>query len=126
MNSPAEQKIILVVDDEPANLTLLAGILKTEYKVKVAKDGERALKIAAATPAPDLILLDVMMPGIDGYEVCARLKADPTTSAIPLVFVTGMNDSADQARGLALGAAGYLHKPIDAGLVFETIRGLLA
>ena len=125
MNEPTDKKSVLVVDDEAINIGLLAQILKGLYKVKVAKDGEKALKIAAATPPPDLILLDVMMPGIDGFEVCRRLKADPDTKNIPVVFVTGKNDAAEQAKGMALGAAGYLHKPVDAAAVTGTLRELL-
>jgi CheY-like chemotaxis protein len=118
-------KSVLVVDDEAINISLLAQILKGIYKVKVAKDGEKALKIAAGTPAPDLILLDVMMPGIDGFEVCRRLKTDPGTANIPVVFVTGKNDAVEQAKGMALGAAGYLHKPVDAAAVTATLHELL-
>jgi len=125
MNEPTDKKSVLVVDDEAINISLLAQILKGIYKVKVAKEGEKALKIAAATPPPDLILLDVMMPGIDGFEVCRRLKAAPGTADIPVVFVTGKNDAAEQAKGMALGAAGYLHKPVDAAAVTSTLRELL-
>ncbi len=125
MNENTDQKTILVVDDTPMNITLLAGILKGTYKVKVAKDGEKALKIAHGTPSPDLVLLDVMMPGIDGYEVCSRLKADEATRDIPVIFVTGMTDEADQVRGIELGAVGYLNKPVEAGTVLEKIREVL-
>ncbi|HFD81582.1 MAG TPA: response regulator [Gammaproteobacteria bacterium] len=125
MNDSDNRQVILVVDDEPMNITLLAGILKGHYKVKMAKDGEKALRIAAATPPPDLILLDVMMPGMDGWEVCRRLKAQDTTRDIPLVFVTGMTDDSERRKGLALGAAGFLHKPVDAAEVLETVRSLL-
>ena len=125
MSEAADKKSVLVVDDEAINISLLAQILKGIYKVKVAKDGEKALKIAATTPPPDLILLDVMMPGIDGFEVCRRLKAGPGTANIPVVFVTGKNDEAEQAKGMALGAAGYLHKPVDAAAVTDTLRELL-
>ncbi len=124
MNAPADEKVILVVDDAPPNIAILAGILKDAYKVKVAKDGERALKIARAAP-PDLILLDVMMPGMDGYEVCSQLKADAATRDIPVVFVTGMTDGADEAKGLALGAVGYLTKPVDAGAVTTKVREIV-
>ena len=125
MSDSSDKKVILVVDDEPMNITLLAGILKEHYKVKMAKDGERALKVASGTPAPDLILLDVMMPDVDGYEVCRRLKADASTRDIPVVFVTGLSDEADRARGLALGARGYLAKPVDAARVLGTLRDIL-
>lgn len=117
-------KSVLVVDDEPINITLLAQILKGHYKVKVAKDGERALSICRSAP-PDLVLLDVMMPGIDGFEVCRQLKADAATADIPVVFVTGKSDPAEQADGMALGAAGYLAKPVDAAVVLGCVGGLL-
>jgi len=124
MPEPTEMKSVLVVDDEAINITLLAQILKGRYKVKVAKDGERALKICRAT-APDLVLLDVMMPGIDGFEVCRQLKADAATSEIPVVFVTGKSDESEQQQGMALGAAGYLAKPVDAAMVVERLGALI-
>ena len=117
-------KSVLVVDDEPINITLLAQILKGHYKVRVAKDGERALTICRNAP-PDLLLLDVMMPGVDGFEVCRRLKADAVTADIAVVFVTGKSDPVEQAEGMALGAAGYLAKPVDAAVVMECLHGLL-
>ncbi len=83
-----EPATILVVDDTPANLSLMTGLLRDDYKVKAAIDGEKALRIAQASPPPDLILLDIMMPGMDGYEVCRRLKADPATRDIPVIFLT--------------------------------------
>ena len=124
MTQAAIMKSVLVVDDEAINITLLAQILKGRYKVKVAKDGERALKICH-TAAPDLVLLDVMMPGIDGFEVCRQLQADAATRDIPVVFVTGKVDESEQAKGMALGAAGYLAKPVDAGLVIEKLEALI-
>ena len=121
----SDKQIILIVDDEPINITLLAGILKETYKVKMAKDGERAMKIANTVPAPDLILLDVMMPGMDGYEVCRRLKDDDATKTIPVVFVTGLTNEEEQARGLEMGADGYLGKPVDAVAVLNMVEKLL-
>lgn len=125
MNDSTEKKSVLVVDDEAINISLLAQMLKGSYKVKVAKDGEKALKIAGTSPPPDLILLDVMMPGIDGFEVCRQLKAAPVTADIPVVFVTGKNDASEQAQGMALGALGYLSKPVDAAAVTEKLREIL-
>jgi CheY-like chemotaxis protein len=126
MTTPSsDKKIILVVDDEPINITLLAGILKETYKVKMAKDGERAIKIAKSDPAPDLILLDVMMPGMDGYEVCRRLKDDDASRTIPVVFVTGLTDQEGQARGREVGAVGYLNKPVDAVAVLKMIEEII-
>jgi putative two-component system response regulator len=125
MTENTNQKTILVVDDTPMNITLLAGILKGSYKVKVAKDGDKALKIAHGDPSPDLVLLDVMMPGMDGYEVCRLLKADDATRNIPVIFVTGLTDDADQATGMQLGAVGYLGKPVEAEKVLEKVREVL-
>lgn len=104
---------VLVVDDEPANIDLLKGILPPECKVKVAISGEKALKIAQKEPHPDLVFLDVMMPEMDGYEVCRQLKADPATAGIPVVFLSGHTDEAERQKGLALGAVEFLSKPID-------------
>ena len=88
MAPDSQKQTILVVDDTPENIDVLSGILNQEYRVKVALNGERALKIAASDSPPDLILLDVMMPGMDGYEVCRRLKGDEATHDIPVIFVT--------------------------------------
>ncbi|WP_016957546.1 response regulator [Catenovulum agarivorans] len=113
---------ILVVDDTPDNLTLMAGLLKSLYRVKVANSGERALKIAQADPAPDLILLDIMMPGMDGYEVCQQLKADIKTRDIPVIFLTAKTETIDETTGLELGAADYITKPISPPIVLARIK----
>jgi CheY-like chemotaxis protein len=123
--SESDKKIILIVDDEPINITLLAGLLKQTYKVKMAKDGERALKIASTEPVPDLILLDVMMPGMNGYEVYRQLKNGVATKTIPVVFVSGLTEEKEQAKGKAMGAAGYLNKPIDAVTVIDTVAEII-
>ncbi|AVM75766.1 PAS domain S-box protein [Magnetospirillum gryphiswaldense] len=102
---------ILVIDDEPSNIDLLADIFSSTYEVLAAEEGMGGLEIAA-TSMPDLILLDVMMPGIDGYEVCRRLKAEPLTSAIPVIFITGLGDDASETHGLELGAVDFVTKPI--------------
>lgn len=115
---------ILVVDDTPANIDLLVEILKDDYQVKAAVDGERALQSVEADP-PDLILLDVMMPGMDGYEVCQRLKADEQTRDIPVIFVTAKSDTEDETRGLDLGAVDYVTKPVSAPIVRARIRNHL-
>ena len=112
MNDTTDKKVVLVVDDTPANIDLIKGILQGSYKMKAATSGEKALKIAAKTPAPDLILLDVMMPEMDGYQVCERLKGDPATAVIPVLFVTGHADEAERAKGLALGALDFITKPV--------------
>ncbi len=116
---------ILAVDDTPDNLTLLHGLLKDRYRVKVANGGSVALRIANSTPAPDLILLDVMMPEMDGYEVCRRLKADPATRDIPVVFLTAKSDVEDERYGLDLGAVDYITKPISPPIVLSRVRNHL-
>src|SRR5499427_3924802 len=106
-----EQKLILVVDDTPLNISVITGALKDTYRTKVATNGPKALAIAAADEKPDLILLDVMMPEMDGYEVCRRLKADPTTREIPVIFLTAQTEAEDETRGFEVGAVDYVHKP---------------
>jgi putative two-component system response regulator len=117
-----ERATVLMVDDVPDNLLLLATLLKGHYRVKVATSGERALAIARARPAPELILLDVMMPGMDGYEVCAQLKADPRTAAIPVIFLTARTDQLDEQRGFDAGAVDYVSKPVSPPLVLARVR----
>ena len=106
-------KAILVVDDIPANIHVIKGILQGKYKIKRATSGQKALQIAAKVPPPDLILLDVMMPEMDGYEMCRRLKAEPSTAKIPVLFVTAHANDAERAKGMALGAVDYVTKPVD-------------
>ncbi|GAB6042452.1 response regulator [Endothiovibrio diazotrophicus] len=108
---------LLIVDDEPVNIAVLMDLLKRDYRLVAARNGEQALARAAGEPAPDLILLDVMMPEMDGHEVCRRLKADPATRDIPVIFVTAMSDEQDEAAGLAVGAVDYLTKPISPPIV---------
>ena len=103
---------ILVVDDTPANIKILADLLRTDYVLSVATSGADALEIAGAEDRPDLVLLDVMMPEMDGYEVCRRLKADPRTKDVPVIFVTAMTEVDDEAKGFSLGAVDYITKPI--------------
>ena len=117
---------ILVVDDTPDNLTLMSGLLKDLYRVKVANGGERALRIAEGEDPPDLILLDVMMPDVDGYEVCRRLKADPRTRDIPVIFLTALSEVEDEMRGFELGAVDYITKPISPPLVQARVKTHLA
>ena len=122
MNERSDTKItILCVDDTPANLFLLVELLKGTYRVKTATTGTQALQIAAATP-PDLILLDVMMPGMDGYEVCRRLKEDAACRDIPILFLTARTHVEDEALGLNLGAADYIHKPISPPILLARVR----
>ena len=132
---PTEQKTILVVDDTPLNISVITGALKDTYKTKVATNGPKALAIAAADEKPDLILLDVMMPDMDGYEVCRRLKADLTTRDIPVIFLTAQTQAEDETRGFEVGAVDYVHKPfspavmkarVHTHLVLREIREKLA
>jgi putative two-component system response regulator len=118
--------IILVVDDVPENIDLLSAVLRPFYKVKAALNGERALKIASSDPMPDLILLDVMMPELDGHEVCRRLKSNAQTSNIPVIFVTAKNQEEDEKAGLELGALDYMSKPISPAIVLARVHTQLA
>jgi putative two-component system response regulator len=102
---------ILVVDDLPGNVEVVAAALRQEYRLSVATSGRAALAQIKQTP-PDLILLDIMMPEMNGYEVCATLKSDPATSSIPIIFITAMDESADVAKGFELGAVDYITKPV--------------
>ena len=125
MNSTAdftERQTLLIVDDTPDNITLLSGLLKNRYRIKVATEGERAIKIAALDPPPDLILLDIMMPGMDGYEVCRRLKANPRTTGIPVIFLTAKVQVEDEEKGLKLGAVDYITKPISPPIVLARVE----
>jgi serine phosphatase RsbU (regulator of sigma subunit) len=103
---------ILVVDDTPANIKILADLLRKDYLLSVATSGADALEIAGSQDPPDLVLLDIMMPEMDGYEVCQRLKADPRTRDVPVIFVTAMSEVDDETRGFSLGAVDYITKPI--------------
>ena len=116
---------ILVVDDEPLSVKILCHHLRKEYTVNVASNGEQALQMAGGDTPPDLILLDVMMPGMDGYEVCAALKANPLTDAIPVIFITGLSEGADEQRGLDLGAVDFVVKPFSASRVRARVRNHL-
>src|SRR6202008_2813756 len=112
-----EQKLILVVDDTPLNISVITGALKDTYKTKVATSGAKALAIAVADEKPDLILLDVMMPEMDGYEVCRRLKTDPATREIPVIFLTAQTSVEDETRGFSAGGVDYVHKPFSPAIV---------
>ncbi|WP_093385944.1 response regulator [Rugamonas rubra] len=117
---------ILVVDDTPDNIDLLCAVLEDDYRTKIAVNGERALKIANGDSKPDLILLDIMMPGMSGYEVCQQLKANPATRDIPVIFVTAMSETADEQLGLGMGAVDYITKPISAPIVLARIKTQLS
>jgi putative two-component system response regulator len=126
MNQLLSKPTILVVDDTPDNIELLCAVLEHDYRTRVAVNGARALKIAGGESRPDLILLDIMMPGMNGYQVCEALKADPVTRDIPVIFVTAMSEVADEQLGLALGAVDYITKPISAPIVLARVKTQLA
>jgi len=121
-----EQKLILVVDDTPLNISAITGALKDTFRTKVATSGAKALAIAAADEKPDLILLDVMMPEMDGYEVCRRLKIDPTTREIPVIFLTAQTDAEDETHGFQVGAVDYVHKPFSPAVMIARVHTHLA
>ncbi|PYX40049.1 MAG: hypothetical protein DMG81_07650 [Acidobacteria bacterium] len=118
----AAQKLILIVDDTPTNIGVISGALRDSYKTKIATNGPKALALACAEEKPDLILLDVMMPEMDGYEVCMRLKADPSTREIPVIFLTGQTSAEDETRGFEVGAVDYVHKPFSPAVVKARVR----
>lgn len=126
MRDSADKATILIVDDTPANLALLVEILKPDYRTIVAINGEKALELAFAARAPDLVLLDIMMPGLNGYQVCERLKAQPSTRNVPVIFVTAMGEVEDETHGLDLGGVDYVTKPISPAIVKARIRTHLA
>ncbi|MES2612284.1 MAG: two-component system response regulator [Pseudomonadota bacterium] len=117
----ALRPLILAVDDSSDNLWVLSGLLKDLYRVKLAGSGEKALQIARSSPAPDLILLDVMMPGMSGHEVCRQLKEAPATRDIPIIFLTAMTGTEDEKVGLALGAVDFITKPINPPIVLARV-----
>jgi C4-dicarboxylate-specific signal transduction histidine kinase len=125
-NDTTEKATILVVDDTPDNLTIMSNLLEDKYIVKVANRGEKGLKIARSDSPPDLILLDIMMPEMDGYEVCKLLKADPKTADIPIIFLTAKNEAEDEISGFTLGAVDYIIKPIQADVTLARIQRHLA
>lgn len=120
-----QQSTILIVDDDSSNIELLASLFENEHEVLFAMEGERAIEIAAKS-APDVILLDIVMPGMDGFEVCSRLKAEPLTKDIPIIFVTGMGDVHAEKKGLELGAMDYISKPINPPVVKMRVSNQIA
>ncbi len=122
MKAEAEKKVVLVVDDAPANIKIVNEILHDSYKVKIATNGAKGIELASGTPGPDLILLDVVMPGMDGYEVCTHLKANPLTHDIPVIFLTGQTDTTDETRGFEVGAVDYIHKPFSPAVVVARVQ----
>jgi adenylate cyclase len=118
---PLNDKTILIVDDTPANIGVISGALKGHFKTKVATNAEKALVLACAQEKPDLILLDIVMPGMDGFELCRRLKADVSTRDIPIIFLTAKTDVEDERKGFELGAVDYIHKPFSAPVVLARV-----
>jgi len=114
--------IVLVVDDTPQNLSVMNDLLEDDYTVKVVSSGARALKIARSETPPDLILLDIMMPEMDGYEVCRQLKASPQTREIPIIFLTAKAEAQDEQMGFSLGAVDYITKPISPPIVLSRVK----
>ncbi|MCB8746772.1 two-component system response regulator [Rhodoferax sp. U2-2l] len=117
---------VLVVDDTPDNLALVSSLLREDYLVRVANNGEKALRIATSDQPPDLILLDIMMPGMDGYEVCRRLKADPKARDIRVIFLTAKAEVEDERKGFQMGAVDYITKPISPPILQERVKIHLA
>jgi adenylate cyclase len=128
MSVPAtgEKPTVLVVDDTPESLAVIAGLLRAEYVVKIAPSGERALEVATGETRPDLVLLDIMMPGVDGYEVLRRLRADPRTSAVPVIFLTALSSADEEEQGIKLGAVDYITKPISPPILLARVRNHIA
>ncbi len=119
------KEIILIVDDSPENIQVLSSVLGEKYQIKAATSGETALKICLSDKKPDLVLLDVIMPEMDGYEVCRRLKASEEAKDIPIVFVTAMSEVDDETHGLELGAVDYLVKPVKPAIVLQRVKNHL-
>ena len=120
-----KSKTILIVDDTPDNIDVLSNILKSDYNVKAAISGEIAIKIARSDKPPDLILLDVLMPGMDGFEVCRHLKADNKTKEIPVIFATANIDAESKSNGIDAGGIDFIEKPFNPDKVLSTISGFL-
>ena len=121
-NDTSEQATVLIVDDSKTYIHALSNLLKDDYRILVANNGFKALELAAAANQPDLILLDIEMPEIDGYEVCRRLKADPQTKDIPVIFVTGRDSGEDEEKGFNLGAMDYIPKPFHPATVRARVK----
>lgn len=124
MNIPTYNKTILIVDDAPENITVLRGLL-SDFSIKVATNGEKALSIVNSGMQIDLILLDVIMPGLNGFDVAAKIKEDPKTASIPIVFVTGEKDVDSFVKGFELGAEDYIQKPFDPNVILFTVKSKL-
>lgn len=122
MTNDSKSTTVLVVDDVPENLRVVTALLKDEYKIRIATNGLQALEMANKDPLPSLILLDVMMPEMDGYEVCKRLKENPETAEIPVIFLTAMTEVRDETKGFSLGAVDFITKPISPAILSARVR----
>lgn len=120
----SERPTVLVVDDEPFNLSLMGEILGKDYNVQLIDNSPKAIELAFADP-PDLILLDVMMPEMDGFEACRRLMSNPATSHVPVIFITSKNEIKDEALAFSVGASDFIHKPISAPIVAARVKAHL-
>jgi len=120
------RQTVLVVDDSSDSVDALVGILKDRFTVRVAKDGPQALEAVLKKPKPDVILLDIMMPGMDGYEVCRHLKSKAVTADIPVIFLTGNNRAEDAERGFKVGGVDYITKPILPSVVLARVKAQIA
>ena len=116
------KSVVLVVDDISENIDLMIGILENDYEVKVALDGAKALEIASKEPQPDIILLDIMMPGMNGYEVCKKLKQATSTANIPVIFVTAFDDLRGELKGFDVGGVDYITKPVIPEIVLARVK----
>ncbi|TCK05636.1 response regulator [Marinobacterium mangrovicola] len=125
MQTDDNRYTLLIVDDEPINISVLSDILKDKYRILAARNGEQALTRARGDITPDLILLDIMMPEMDGYEVCRRLKQDPQTAEIPVIFVTAMTQELDESAAFDVGAVDYITKPVRPAIVQARVRAQL-
>ncbi|MBT9584057.1 two-component system response regulator [bacterium] len=122
MSGSESKKTILIVDDAPANIQAIHSLLKDDYRTQIATSGEKALAIACSDHPPQLVLLDIMMPDLDGYEVCSRLKSDPRTCEIPVIFITGKVDLEDEVRGFQTGCVDYITKPISPPILLARVK----
>ncbi|MFH1217261.1 MAG: response regulator [Pseudomonadota bacterium] len=122
MDTVPPKQIVLIVDDEPINIKMLAQALRAGYEVVVATNGPDAVARAGSAPQPDLILLDVMMPEMDGYEVCRKVKTEPGSRNIPVIFLTARTDDQDETRALEMGAVDYIRKPFNQAIVQARVK----
>ncbi|HIJ78567.1 MAG: hybrid sensor histidine kinase/response regulator [Desulfobulbaceae bacterium] len=125
MTQTPKRAKILIVDDIAENIHILMNILKDEFAIVAATNGKKALEIATTAPYPDLILLDIMMPEISGYQVCSTIKENPETRDIPVIFISALSEDSDEAKGLTMGAVDYIHKPISPPIVRARVKNQL-